>query len=977
MVILRVSRVATFATLGILFSIFGVHPAQSQGIGSIAGQVTDPSASVVPNAFVHITAAGQVKDATTDNAGRYNVAVPPGQYTVRISAPGFVDETRQNVTVAAGQAVSLDVGLQLAAAAQQLDVEEAGVGTVNVEPSNNASALVVDDSDFDALPDDPDDLEAELTALAGPAAGPNGAQMFVDGFSGGQMPPKSSIREIRINSNPFAAEFDRPGFGRIQILTRPGTDLYHFSSFFTYGNKDLDTRNPFVLGPMPAYNNNQESASASGPLAKKFSWFLDFSDRHFNNSSLINATTLDPATLAQIPYVSTYATPWHSWSLNPRLDYAINPNNTLVLRYARTTSGSLGGVGGFSLPSQVNTNVGKYTTIQGTETMVIGTKVVSEVRFQLDDSRYNTNASGFPGPTVSVSGAFTAGGNTASNFSRTRNYEFQENDFVTEGEHSMKFGVRLRESRLSAQSTSNYNGTYTFQTPDNASTAPCLEGIVDPTSLDVYQQTELLLAQGVPMGTILAEGCGPTAYTLNGGPSLFTTSQFDAGLYGQDDWRLRPGLTLSGGLRYEMQTNIRDKADFAPRLAVSWAPGSTAATNGKTVLRGGWGVFYDRFPIGNVLNTVRYNGHGQQDYNITSTIGNQQEAFAALSYFATPSGIPPVSLLATANQPVYETDSQMKASYMMQSSGSVERALPGRTSVSVSMTDSRGVHDMRMRSINTFLPGTYDPSTDTGVLPYPDQGSIYLYENTGLYKEMQVIASVNSRPNSHLSLNGYYAYSDYHTNTFGFPSNQYDTAVDWGRASGVPASSVYMIGSIGLPLRLVVSPSISASSSTPFNITTGTDLNGDGIFNDRPSFAPVGAACGGNIVCTRYGDFNVAPGPGVPSIPINYADGPDQYRVDMRFSRTWGWGESRSVSSAPPVPAAPAGGRFGGLGTIPSTNHRYNIGLTLAATDLLNHVNLASPTGRLNSPFFGESLNTVSGGALGTRRIQLTMRFTY
>ncbi len=960
-----------------VFSIFGFQTGQAQGTGSIAGQVTDPSSSVVPNAAVQVIGGGLTKNAVTDSAGRYSVTLVPGEYTIHVSAPGFVDATKQNVAVAPGQPATLDVALQIAASAQQVDVEETGVGTVNVEPSNNASALVVDQSDMDALPDDPDDLEAELTALAGPAAGPNGAQLFVDGFSGGQMPPKSSIREIRINSNPFAAEFDRPGFGRIQILTRPGTDLYHLSGFVTYGNKDLDTRNPFVVGPMPAYNNDQESASASGPLGKKFSWFIDFSDRHFNNSSLINSTTLNPSTLAQVPLVSTYATPWRSWSLNPRLDYAINQNNTLVMRYARTTSFAIGGVGGFSLPSQVTDNVGKYTTIQGTETMVIGTKAVSELRFQLDDSRYNTNASGFGGPTISVSGAFTGGGATAANFNRTRNYELQENDSITEGAHALKFGVRLRDSRLSVQSTSNYNGTYSFQTPDNAETVPCLAGITNPTSMDVYQQTELLMQQGVPMPTILAEGCGPDAFTLNSGPALFSTSQFDAGLYGQDDWRLRPGLTLSGGLRYEMQTNIYDKADFAPRAAISWAPGSTATVSGKTIFRGGWGVFYDRFPIGNVLNTIRYNGEGQQDYNITSTSGNQQEAYAALAYFGTTAGIPPLSLLAAANQPVYETDSRMKASYMMQSSASVERSLPGRTSVSLSLTDSRGVHDMRLRSINTFLPGTYDAATDTGVLPHPGQGSIYLYENTGLYKELQAITSVNSRLNSHISVNGYYAFSEYHTDTFGFPSNQYDTSVDWGRASGVPLSSAYMIGSIGLPLKVVVSPSISASSATPVNITTGTDLNGDGIFNDRPSFAPEGAVCGGNIVCTRYGNFNVAPPPGAPAIPINYADGSDQYRVDMRFSRTWGWGESRNISNTPPPANPGSGDRFGGWGTIPATNRRYNIGMTIAATDVLNHVNLSNPIGRLNSPYFGESLNTSAGGAMGTRRIQLTLRFTY
>ncbi|HVY94675.1 MAG TPA: carboxypeptidase-like regulatory domain-containing protein, partial [Bryobacteraceae bacterium] len=304
--------------------------AMAQGLGSIRGQITDPSASVIPNAAIHVTGGGQTRDEKTDNTGRYTVAVPPGQYTVRITAPGFVTTTQTNVAVTGGQAATVDVTLQIAAAAQQVDVSESGVGTVNTDPSNNAAALVLTTNDLDALPDDPDDLQSQLTAMAGPSAGPNGAQIFVDGFSGGQMPPKSSIREIRINSNPFASEFDRPGFGRIQILTRPGTDSYHAGAFITYGNRVLDSRNPFVIGAPPDYNNRQISGNLSGPLAKKFSWFLDLSKRNFDSSNLINAQVLD-SNFNKTTYNSTYAVPSQNWSVNPRLDYAINNNNTLVL----------------------------------------------------------------------------------------------------------------------------------------------------------------------------------------------------------------------------------------------------------------------------------------------------------------------------------------------------------------------------------------------------------------------------------------------------------------------------------------------------------------------------------------------------------------------------------------------------------------------------------------------------------------------
>ena len=232
-----------------------------------------------------------------------------------------------------------------------------------------------------------------------------------------------------------------------------------------------------------------------------------------------------------------------------------------------------------------------------------------------------------------------------------------------------------------------------------------------------------------------------------------------------------------------------------------------------------------------------------------------------------------------ANQTKYLIDANLKSSYMMQTAFSMERALPGRTSLSVSLTDSRGIHDSRTRSINAPFPGTT-------IKPFPGQSEIYLYEDTGVYKELQAIANLSTRVNSHISLNGYYAWSDYHTNNNGLPSNQYDTSVDWGRASGNPHHRGNIVGTVGLPFKWTASPSVSISSATPFNIITGTDFNGDLIRNDRPSFAADGASCSSiNIKCTAFGKFNVTPGAGEKIIPINYGNGVGRFSADVRFAR--------------------------------------------------------------------------------------------
>jgi len=1028
---------AVFLVAAAAFSLLSVQNIQAQGVGTLKVTVTDPSAAVVPNAAVHVTGAGQTRDDKTDAAGIYSASLPPGQYTVRITSPGFVTATSQNVAVTSGQASPLEVALQIASAASQVDVSSTGVGAVSVDPSQNAGAIVLSDAEIDALPDDPDDLQAQLTAMAGPAAGPNGPQIFIDGFSGGQMPPKSSIREIRINSNPFASEFDTPGFGRIQIFTKPGTDAYHASGFFIFGDHNFDTRDPVVQGAMPNYNNRQLEGAFSGPLGKKLSWFLTLQNRNFNTAQLINAQTLNPTTLAIQPTNTTFATPSKNWSANPRIDYAINSNNTLVLRYMHSSGASENGIGGFSLNTQEIFNTNKTNTIQATETMVIGTRSVNEILFQFNDARQNQNAAFFPGPTISVASAFTGGGNLESNFNRNRLYEFTENNTITEGKHTLKFGARMRETQTNVKSTNNFNGTYGFTTPSNATSAACFTGGLDPklptlanpNSLQDYQYTELALQDGYSMNQILTAGCGPTSYSLDAGPSTFAVNQFDIGMFAQDDWRVRPNFTLSTGLRLESQTNISDKADIAPRVAVSWAPGGKQGKTSKTVLRGGTGLFYYRFPIADTLNALRYNGNGQQDYTINSTTLGAA-AYPILSYFGATGGpaTPSTALLTASSQPIYEVAGNLKASYMIQNAASIERALPGRTTLTLNLTDTRGVHDMRERQINAFTPGSYLSGSTTlkGTLPYPGQGYIYQYENSGMYKELQVITSVNTRVNSHVSLNGYWAWTDYHTNVNGLPSNQYNTSQDWGRAA-VPSNRFNLIGTLGLPYGWTASPSFSASTPTPFNITSGIDYNGDGVNNDRPALAAAGSACGGNIKCTAFGTFNIAPGANYTPIPINYANGPSRWDTDVRFSRTWGWGEKRNVAAATGGGGgmgggpgggggAPGGGgggrggggggaagggggggrgggggfggggggRGGGLGTVGGTSHRYNVGLTVAVTDIFNHVNWAPPQGSLNSPFFGTSTNVVSmgqglgaGGVTGTRRVQFTLRFTY
>src|SRR6266700_4743900 len=197
--------------------------AQTPSGPALRGTVTDPSGALVPGALVQLRGPGGEQKQTTGVDGVYNFTnLKAGKYTVRVIAKGFTVSSKQNFEIA-GPMV-LDAQLVIQSDTQVLNVDDEA-NTVSADPTANGSALVLGEKELTALSDDPDELQQQLQAMAGPGAGPNGGQIYIDGFTGGNLPNKSSIREVRINSNPFSPEYECPGFCRIEIFTNPGTDM--------------------------------------------------------------------------------------------------------------------------------------------------------------------------------------------------------------------------------------------------------------------------------------------------------------------------------------------------------------------------------------------------------------------------------------------------------------------------------------------------------------------------------------------------------------------------------------------------------------------------------------------------------------------------------------------------------------------------------------------------------------------------------
>src|SRR5581483_6286521 len=258
-------------------------PALAQNAsGSLRGQVADPSGAAIPDASVIMTpAAGSPIVIQSDSQGNYEFKnLPPGKYILTVAARGFTLYENDNVVVA-DQPLRLNVKLEIEVETQKVQVSDMAP-TIDVNPNSNAGAIVISGKELEALPDDPDELQSDLAALAGPSAGPNGGQMYIDGFTAGQLPPKSSIREIRINQNPFSSEYDKLGYGRIEVFTKPGTDKFHGQGFVMGNDSVFNSHNPFA-GAEPGYYTTIYDGSIGGPLGKSASFFFNGQRRNIND----------------------------------------------------------------------------------------------------------------------------------------------------------------------------------------------------------------------------------------------------------------------------------------------------------------------------------------------------------------------------------------------------------------------------------------------------------------------------------------------------------------------------------------------------------------------------------------------------------------------------------------------------------------------------------------------------------------------
>ena len=971
----------------VLVSLCAATLAQTPS-ASLSGKVTDQTGAVIPQATVTVTGAdGKQTSATTNPAGAFAIhGLPPGTYSVTAAAQGFAPFKKDGVTLSAGQTQALNLALEIKTQEEKVEVQAEPGTQLDVSSSSGAGSVVIKGKDLEALSDDPDELQSELQALAGPSAGPNGGQIYIDGFTGGQLPPKSAIREIRVNQNPFSAQYDKLGYGRIEIFTKPGSDKFHGQFMFNDNNAIFNSRNPYVP-TKPDYNSDIFDGNFGGPLSKKASFFIDAQRRNTNEFSAINATVLD-SSFNPVQLQESIPNPRTRTNFSPRLDYQINANNTLTVRYQLTHETSQGGgLGQFSLPSQAYNLNETEQTVQISDSQIVSPKIVNETRFQfLRASNHQLPFSA--APAVQVQGAFTSGGSGQGDVRITQNnYELQNYTSFAHGTHFIKFGGRVRALTNSNSSNPNFNGTFIF--------SPVFSGGGSVDALTVYSSA----AKGnCPLGG--ATSC-PTQFSITTGTPLVNVNWFDAGLYAEDEWRMRPNLSLTYGIRFESQNDIHDHADFAPRLGIAWGLGSDGKSAPKTVLRGGFGIFYDRFGYNLVQQADRLNGVTQQSI----VVQNPQ-------FYPT---IPPFSVLqglSTASPTIYQIAPNLRAPYTIQAAVSVERQVTKAATLSLTYLNSRGEHNLYIRNINAPLSGVYPLQSQYG------HDNVYQYDSEGVFRQNQLISNMRVAAGKKVSLFGFYTLGHANANVsaggggggfFGsgltssasFLSNQYDPMADYGRSAFDVRHRAFIGGSMEVPYGFRLSPFVIISSGQPYNITTGTDLNGDSIFNDRPLLVST-ATCGavavtGSVYCTPLGTFNAAlPARGQTVLPVNYGNGPASATFNLRLSKTFGFGRESKGAGGMQGPGGPGGPRggfpggglggrgLGGGGGNPfggggGTNRRYNLTFSVSGRNIFNTVSPGLPVGNLSSPFFGQSiaLGGPFSSASSNRRVDLQVMFSF
>lgn len=892
----RLGRRAEKLLLALLISaaVFTTTTAQANSL-AVRGEVKDQQGGFIAGAEIVLSGARDAEQKTiSDRQGAFRFGrLGNGNYTLRISAAGFA--THEEKLELSARTKLLEVSVVLYPTIRA-DVVVESNAEVALDAERAAGTQVLTEKELEELPDDPDQLLGQLQNLAASAGGaPDGAIVTVDGFlNGGRLPPKSAIRQVRINPNLYSAEYDTPPYegGRIEIITKPGSGSFSGSAFFNYNGTALNARNPFALTRAET-NTNRYGFNFGAPVIKnRAGFFLDFERRDISESSIVNAVVLDgnfqPAT-----FVFNSPNPKRLTIGSARADWQINQNNALVFRFDFNQNKLVGqGIGGVNLAERGFDNRQTENNFRLTETAVLSARAVNELRVGLTFNRIEQRASSNQ-PSIIVAGSFSSGGANLQRLSRNEK-RLEIADYLTTniGLHTLKFGTQIYNRRICEIRAENTNGSFFFG-------GATLSDETRISSLEQYRRALSGLSGGVP-----------TRFSITTGAPQVSVNQWLFAAFVQDEWKLNLKLLLSFGIRYEAQTAPPDAASFAPRIGIAFAPDKKQ----NWVLRARAGVFYERFEDALTLEAERLDGRRQQQIIVDSPSypfpfanGNINNAIPTIRIF----------------------DSNLQPPASLQMRLEVERQLPRGWKISASHSWALGWSNLRSRNINAPVINSVNSDPRTAPRPFGVAENILQFESSGKFRGRVLYVGVNQNTNKFFSVNAGYLNFDFRTDAdhaFALPQSSYDLTGEWARPVWQTRHRVFVSTTANLPYKLRLSASLNAASGTPFNITTGRDNNGDGNFNDRPN---ISFSTDAQAVATIFGFLN--PNITGGNLRRNIGINPPTATLDLNLSRAFVIGKTKNGEG------------------------HYKLTANIRAANALNRANLFGTVGVLSSPLFGRA----------------------
>ena len=860
-------------------------PTPATGPSTLRVTVKDATDSFLPHAVVTLVdGAGVERQAPVDAEGVATfTGLAAGDYRLTSTADGF-REVVQAITIRRGaNAVTATLAVAIS---EQITVADQAAD----DRRDNGFTQTLTADEIDALSDDPDEMAEQLAQMAGP-----GAQVFVDGFRGGRLPPKDQIQQIRFNSNSFSAEYHEAGMVRVEVITRPGMGGWRGRGNFGFRDESLNARNAFSDTKEPT-QQERYAFSFQGPLAKgKTGISMSVDGNNAYDSRTIRAQAPTDVTVNGLAKNTTVGV-----NANFRVDHSMGQGNQIRAEYERrnTDRGNLG-VGDFDLPERAYDTDVVNDTFRLRNTRVIGKKLFSELKFEFTSSNSETLPLS-TAPTVRVNDAFTAGGAGQSGVRSSREIEIAQNfDFTIKRKHAMRAGVLFEAGWWNSTQQQNGNGTYVF------------------TSNDAYN-----LGQAA-------------TYQVRVGDPLVEYSQVKAGWFLQDDVRLAKTFSVSLGVRQEIQTQVNDWFNIAPRAAFTWN-----ATR-KTTVRGGYGIFYDWYDANLYEQTLRVDGERQVDVVVTNP------SYPVGGGTGTPL---PASIIRSSSlgQPIIQ-----------QASMGLERPLTSWAGLRLDYMLTRGSNTLRSVNVNAPVDG---------VRPDPAAGNITEIQASGNRASDRLTVSVNARhqrlrlfTNVMYQLQSSRNHADSATN---LPSDSTNPDLDWGPSAQDVRHRLFLMLNTPIWFGVRAGLNMQVASAAPYNVTTGFDDNGDTVFNDRPL-----------------------------GVERNSERGARQINASLRLNRSFGFGGAAAgPGGMPPLPPpgggpggggggalnqrGPGGGGPGGPGggdgpqmvIMEGGAARYRLDFYAQISNLFNYVNYNTFVGNQLSSFYGEA--TSAGPA---RRIEIGM----